>query len=141
MWSGVPEGATIEQRVDAAERNLIRMREDLTAYRKASNEQGRKHEDEMKRERAEREAADVAIQEKIKETETGGLKLERGRGLVAGVGDDMFDVPSRDGEQRGMGTRLVGLGCLILLRWRRIQVLSINEVGLRVARAEGSSNS
>ena len=75
IWSGVPEGATIEQRVEAIEKNVQRVRDDLSAHQKESDERARAHDEELKRERAEREAADKAINEKIKETETGGLKL------------------------------------------------------------------
>lgn len=75
VWSGTPDGATIEQRVDAIERNLVRVRDDLSLYRRKAKEQARTHEEELKRERAERQATDQAIHDKIKDTETGGLKL------------------------------------------------------------------
>ena len=51
------------------------MRDDLSAHQKENDDRARAHDDEMKRERTEREAADAAIHEKIKETETGGLHL------------------------------------------------------------------
>lgn len=51
------------------------MRRDLSAFQTASDHRARAHAEEMKRERSEREAADNAIHEKIKETETGGLHL------------------------------------------------------------------
>ena len=75
IWSGVPEGAAIEQRVEAIEKNVQRVRDDLSAHQGESDKRARAHDKELKRERAEREAADKAINEKIKETETGGLKL------------------------------------------------------------------
>lgn len=75
VWSGVPDGAAVEQRVEALENNVRRVREDLSAHQKEADDRARAHDEEMKRERAEREAADQAIHEKIKETETGGLKL------------------------------------------------------------------
>ncbi len=75
VWSGVPEDATVDQRLEALEKNVRRVRDDLSAHQKESDDRARTQVDDMKRERAEREAADAAIHEKIKETETGGLKL------------------------------------------------------------------
>ena len=75
VWSGVPEGATVEQRLEAVEKNVRRVRDDLSAHQKEADDRARAQNEEMKRERAEREAADEEIQKKIKETETGGLKL------------------------------------------------------------------
>jgi hypothetical protein len=75
VWSGVPDGATVEQRVDAIEKNVRRVREDLSAHQREADDRARAHDKEMKRERSEREVADRAIHEKIKESETGGLKL------------------------------------------------------------------
>ncbi len=74
-WSGVPEAATVEQRLDAVEENVRRVRDDLSAHQKESDDRARAHDDEMKRALADREAADNAIHEKIKEIGTGGLKL------------------------------------------------------------------
>ena len=81
VWSGVPEGATVEQRLEAVEKNVRRVRDDLSAHQKEADDRGRAQNQEMKRERAEREAADEDIEKKIRETETGGLKLN-----AAGVG-------------------------------------------------------
>ena len=75
VWSGVPEGATVEQRLEAVEKNVRRVRDDLSAHQKEADDRVRAQDEVMKRERAEREAADKEIHEKIKETETGGLKL------------------------------------------------------------------
>lgn len=75
VWSGVPEGATVEQRLEAVEKNVRRVRDDLSAHQKEADDRARAKDEEMKRERAEREAADHEIHEKIKETETGGLRL------------------------------------------------------------------
>lgn len=75
VWSGVPEDATLEERIGAAEKNLERVREDLSAHQQEADQRDRAQKDEMKRERAEREAADQAIHDEIKKTETGGLHL------------------------------------------------------------------
>lgn len=74
-WHGVAEGAPIEQRVVAMEANLKNVSDDLHAHKEQSDDRDRANKDEMKRERAEREASDDAIHDKIKEAETGGLHL------------------------------------------------------------------
>jgi hypothetical protein len=75
VWSGVPDGASVEQRLEAVEKNVRRVHDDLSAHQKEFDDRARADANEMKRERTEREAADLAIHEKIKETETGGLHL------------------------------------------------------------------
>lgn len=75
VWSGVPDDASVEQRLEALEKNVRRVRDDLSAHQNESDTRARTHDEAMNRERAEREAADAAIHEKIKETETGGLHL------------------------------------------------------------------
>jgi septal ring factor EnvC (AmiA/AmiB activator) len=72
----LPDDVDLEQRVALTERNVTRMREDLNAYQKKAEDQLREHKEEMKRDRDERETADNAIHEKIKEAETGGLHLD-----------------------------------------------------------------
>jgi len=74
-WHGAGENPTIEKRLEAAEKNLENMRRDLSTFQTDSDGRFRANAEEMKRERTEREAADQAIHAKIKETETGGLKL------------------------------------------------------------------
>ena len=51
------------------------MRDDLSAASEGDRRPGCTHDEELERERAEREAGDQAIHEKMVETETGGLKL------------------------------------------------------------------
>ena len=74
-WHGAGEKASLAKRVEVIEKNLENVRTELSAFQKDSDDRSRTHADEIKRERAEREAADQAIHDKIKETETGGLKL------------------------------------------------------------------
>jgi septal ring factor EnvC (AmiA/AmiB activator) len=75
VWSSVPNDATVEQRLAALEKNVRRVRDDLSGHEKEADDRARSHVEDLKRERSEREAADRAIHEKIKEAETGGLKL------------------------------------------------------------------
>lgn len=74
-WHGTAPGATLDERVAAIEKNLRNVRDEFSAHQKEADDRARAHDDEMKRERAERKAADKEIQDKIKETETGGLHL------------------------------------------------------------------
>jgi hypothetical protein len=75
VWSKVQEGATLEQRLEAVEENVTRIRDDLSAQQKESDDRSRAHDQALRRERADREAADNAIQAKIEEIETDGLRL------------------------------------------------------------------
>lgn len=74
-WSGVPNEATVQQRLEAVEKNVRAVREDVSAFQNEIDDWKRTQDEDMKRERTDRAAADDAIHRKMKETETGSLEL------------------------------------------------------------------
>jgi hypothetical protein len=74
-WHGPGPDPSLEQRLDALEKNLRGVRKDLSAHQVETDKQAREQAEAMKREREEREAAAREIHEKIRATQTDGLTL------------------------------------------------------------------
>jgi len=74
-WNVTGSAATLDQRIEALEKNLERVRDDLSGFQKKTEDDVRKQEHAIKQEQQARRRADQEIQEKLKATETGGLHI------------------------------------------------------------------
>lgn len=74
-WHQAPNEPTLEERIAAAEKNLLTLTGELSALRRNNDDNSRQQKAELDNERRAREAENSEIHEKIRLAETGGLTL------------------------------------------------------------------
>ncbi len=93
VWSGVGSDATLEQRIEALEKNLVRVRDDLSRLQNKTEEDIRHQKQALTQEQQERERADKEIRDKLRATETGGLHISAMGALWLLAGVIMGTIP------------------------------------------------
>jgi hypothetical protein len=93
VWNNAPPDATVEQRLDAMEKNLTRVRDDLARFEGKTDDEFAKQTETLKQEQQSRATADQELRDLLTATETGGLHITMAGAIFLFAGVVMSTVP------------------------------------------------
>jgi hypothetical protein len=94
VWRGARRDATLEQRIEALEHNLIQVRDDAIWFQNKTENDIRRQDQAIKEEQQTRDSADQEIRQKLKAAETGGLHISAMGAMWLLVGVTMSTIPA-----------------------------------------------
>jgi hypothetical protein len=98
VWSNAGPDATPEQRMDALEKNLKRIMDNLAEFQENTFNEFAKRDDAIKQEQQTRAASDHDVRELLTVTETGGLNISMVGAILLLLGVAMSTIPAELGD-------------------------------------------